>query len=137
MPSENEATTTETPAGTSGTETSGSGADRGRTGTTGRSSRNTRPDNRTPRPAVSNFKGAVPDVGAVIGTKTESMTMGSFKIFQGKSVGYIMEKYTHPRDIAPVVRDLVDMSLDNQEPEDPAVDATTTRVQSRFGTVVE
>ena len=53
----------------------------------------------------------------------------SFKIFQEKLVGYIMEKYDHPRDIAPIVKDLEDMDLEQHEPEDPATDATATKVQ--------
>jgi hypothetical protein len=44
-------------------------------------------------------------------------------------VGYIMEKYDHPRDIAPIARDLEDMNLEQHEPPDPATDASTTRIQ--------
>ena len=66
-------------------------------------------------------------MGAVIGTKTESRTQGSFKVFQEKLVEYIMEKYDHPRDIAPIVRDLEDMDLEQHEPSDPAANASTTK----------
>jgi hypothetical protein len=67
-----------------------------------RSSYNARARTTRP-PQVSHFKGSIPEIGATIGTKTESRAQGSFKVFQEKLVGYIMEKYDHPRDIAPVV----------------------------------
>jgi hypothetical protein len=119
-PAQNETPTGTTPATASGSDTSNQQSNR--------SNYNTRA--RTTRPTqVSSFKGSIPEIGAVIGTKTESRTQGSFKMFQEKLVGYIMEKYDHPRDIAPVVRDLEDMDLDKHEPEDPDKNASATKIQ--------
>ena len=122
-----EATTTDEAPATGGTETSDSGAS-AQQGARNNQSARARTNTRT-TPPVSNFKGAVPEIGAVIGTKSESRIQGSFKVFQEKLVGYIMEKYDHPRDIAPVVQDLEDIDLEKEEPPDPDPKATETKKQ--------
>jgi len=97
--------------------------------TRGNQNSNPNPNPRGARPTVSNFKGSVPDVGAVIGTKTESTVKGSFKKFQETLVGYIMEKYDLLRDIAPIVRDLKDMDLEHHKPAGPAEDAYAMKIK--------
>jgi hypothetical protein len=120
---------TDVPAGASnnrtGTRDSGTNAQQ----SNNRNNNNARARTNPRTTQVSNFKGSVPDVGAVIRTMAESKTQGSYKAFQEKLVGYIMEKYEHPRDIAPIVRDLEDMDLEQHEPQDPEEDASATKVQ--------
>ena len=42
---------------------------------------------------ISNFKGEVSNVGAVIGTKSENRTKDSMTQFQEKLASYVMQEY--------------------------------------------
>ena len=42
---------------------------------------------------INNFRGEVPEVGAVIETKSENRTKDSMKLFQNKIASYVLREY--------------------------------------------
>ncbi len=53
---------------------------------------------------ISNFKGEVPEDGAVIGTKSENRTKDSMKLFQNKIASYVLREYKKGRDIVTIIK---------------------------------
>jgi len=53
---------------------------------------------------ITNFKREVPEVGAVIGTKSENRTKDSIKLFQSKIASYVMREYKKGRDLVTVIK---------------------------------
>ena len=53
---------------------------------------------------ISNFKGEVSEVGAVIGTKLENRTKDSMTFFQEKIASYVMCEYKKGRDKVQLIK---------------------------------
>ena len=70
---------------------------------------------------ISNFKGEVSDVGAVIGTKSENRTKDLMMLFQEKLASYVMREYKKGRDIIPLIKKIEEVNTSKWKPTTPAV----------------
>ena len=64
------------------------------------------------------FTGSAPDVGAVISTR-EDNGKKSFNRLQDHILQYVMEKYEKGVDLAPLIRNLKEVTLDNKHTTPP------------------
>ena len=80
------------------------------------------------------FEGANPEVGAVLGLKSEKITKKiPFNQFREKLVEHIKSTFTHSRDIACVVKKMVDPMTDFDTRNKPAdVDPTTASIADKY-----
>ena len=69
---------------------------------------------------ISNFKGEVPEVGAVIGTKSENRTKDSMKLFQNKIASYVLREYKKGRDIVTIIKKIEEVDTSKWKPTAPA-----------------
>ena len=65
----------------------------------------------------SSFTGAQPAINAVIGTRDENGPKKSFEALQDAIMGYLSEKYTKGKDLAPLIRDLTAIDISAEEPD--------------------
>ena len=68
---------------------------------------------------ISNFKGEVSDVGAVIGTKSENRTKDSMSMFEEKIASYVMCEYKKGRDIVPLIKKIESVDTSKWKPTTP------------------
>ena len=85
--------------------------------------RGTRPNQRRNGAIPESFKGAIPEVGAVIGTKHEN-GKESFKKLQDAILQYVMENYTKGRDLMPMIRKMTTIDINNEAPTKPTTTTT-------------
>ena len=70
---------------------------------------------------ISNFKGEVTEVGAVIGTKSENRNKDSMTMFQEKISSYVMRTYKKGRDIVPLIKKIEDVDITKWKPTTPTI----------------
>ena len=75
------------------------------------------PSNNTFR--ISNFKGKVIEVGAIIGTKSEYRPKDSMTLFQEKIASYVMREYKKGRDIVPLIKKIEEVDITKWKPASP------------------
>ena len=75
---------------------------------------------------ISNFKGEVTEVGAVIGTKSENRNKDSMTMFQEKISSYVMRNYKKGRDIVPLIKKIEEVDTTKWKPTAPAIPSGKT-----------
>ena len=117
---------TATNTGTTTTEERTNSSSQGTDGTRNRGS-----SSNTNTFRISNFKGKVSKVGAVIGTKSENRTKELMKVFEEKISSYVMREYKKGSDIVPLIKKIEEVDVTKWKPATPtaATGATVPAVE--------
>jgi len=68
---------------------------------------------------INNFRGEVPEVGAVIETKSENRTKDSMKLSQNKIASYVLREYKKGRDIITIIKKIEEVDISKWKPAAP------------------
>jgi hypothetical protein len=79
------------------------------------------------------WEGAKPEVGAVLGLKTEKITKKvTFEVFREKLATYVLSEFNNPKDVLPAVKRMTDPMVDfkaKQAPKDLTDDEKKSDVE--------
>ena len=81
------------------------------------SNRHNRRGNRNRNNTMNNFHGGEPEVGAVIGTKSENRDSDTYQNLIDKTIAYVTKKYKNWRDVIPLLKTLKPVDINKYKPK--------------------